>query len=390
MKMKGNRFEGTIEKIGESSWRMRVTVGYNEKGNPIRYSKVTHSKNSRQREKELRKFIEEVEADNYQKNTPMTFKDFTEHEYFPKYAKANLSLKTSNEYRKHLEKRIYPLLGGTKLEKITTLKIVNIIADLSKPGAGKDGKDLSASSVRNIYYAMSSVFNAAVKWKILKKNPADGVDLPKVKKRNKAVYTPEQVDELNRVLADEPLRWQIMVSIALVTGCREAELAALEVKHFNASESELDFQQTIIIDRVNGGQGLVLRESTKNDETGSVTIPVWLSAMIEGYISTDVISGSGDWKGHTFLFSDINGKPIRPDSIYQRWIRFLERNHLPRIRFHDLRHTSATLLLNSGHNIKVIQERLRHKSSVTTANIYAHVLKDKHVEAANEFKNPFS
>ncbi|EAG2221683.1 site-specific integrase, partial [Listeria monocytogenes] len=97
----------------------------------------------------------------------------------------------------------------------------------------------------------------------------------------------------------------------------------------------------------------------------------------------------GKWSNHKFLFADMEGKPIRPDSIYQRWRRFLERHNLPVIRFHDLRHTSATLLLNKGRDIKIIQERLRHKSSVTTSNIYAHVLKDTHKDAASDFENPF-
>ncbi|MBC1789546.1 tyrosine-type recombinase/integrase [Listeria seeligeri] len=92
----------------------------------------------------------------------------------------------------------------------------------------------------------------------------------------------------------------------------------------------------------------------------------------------------------SFLFADSNGKPFRPDSYYQRWKRLIDRHGLPSIHFHYLRHTSATLLLNSGLDIKVIQERLRHKSFNTTADIYSHVLKEKQQEAANTFKNPFT
>ncbi|UOQ47253.1 tyrosine-type recombinase/integrase [Gracilibacillus caseinilyticus] len=87
------------------------------------------------------------------------------------------------------------------------------------------------------------------------------------------------------------------------------------------------------------------------------------------------------WKNHLFLFSDEFGQPLRPDSISQWWIRFTETDKykeakLKRIRFHDLRHTSATLLIDKGVHAKVIQERFGHSKISNTMDVYGHILQD--------------
>lgn len=95
------------------------------------------------------------------------------------------------------------------------------------------------------------------------------------------------------------------------------------------------------------------------------------------------------WPGHLFLFSDAYGQPFRPDSISQRWIRFTKRTELKKIRFHDLRHTSATLLISQGVHAKIIQERLGHSKIGTTMDTYGHVLQEAEQSAATHFETLF-
>ncbi|MBC1921947.1 site-specific integrase [Listeria grayi] len=380
------RYFGSIEKL-KTGWRLRVTVGYNENGRPIRRSKTTKTKNAKEREKELNRFIDELEKNGYEAPSKLTFKEFVENEWLPKHAQRYLAYKTYNEYHSQIKRRLYPIIGGVQLDKISTIQIVNLIDTLQKSDSNLvTGEILSARTIRNIYFALSSVLETAVEWKVLATNPAKGVKLPKIKKRPPTIYTPEDIAQLDKALAKEPIQMQAMIYIALITGCREAELAALEWKHIDFVENEITFEQTAIMVV---GEGVRIKPGTKNGETGKVDIPTWLSALLESYKPLS-LPGTGEWTGHHFLFADPTGKPFRPDSYYQRWKRLTERHGLPSIRFHDLRHTSATLLLNNGLDIKVIQERLRHKSFNTTADIYSHVLKEKQQEAANTFKNPFS
>src|SRR5699024_9800941 len=88
---------------------------------------------------------------------------------------------------------------------------------------------------------------------------------------------------------------------------------------------------------------------------------------------------------HKFIFCHLDGKPYRVDSFYQRWVRFLKRHGLRFVRYHDIRHSSATWLIKEGVNPKTIQERLGHKEMSTTMNIYAHVLKEVDQEASMKF-----
>lgn len=390
---KKQRYFGSIEKL-KTGWRMSVTVGYNEKGNPIRVRRMTKTKSAAQREKELMAFIDELEKNGYEAPQKLTLKEFVENEWLPKFALKNLSYDTRHDYHEHLKRRIYPVLGGTQLAKITTLQIVHLIDDLQKEGKRLEDKDnkrgiknkpLSSHSIRNIYYALNSVLNVAKQWKVIMTNPAKDVNLPKRKKRPHTIYQGEGLDKMYEGLMQEPLQMQVMINITLVTGCREAELVALEEKHIKVDENRIRFEQTII-DVV--GEGVRVASGTKNSVEAYVDIPQWLTDLIVKYLQ-DIEPGTGKWEGHKFLFADTEGRPKRPDSIYQRWTRFTKRYKLPHIRFHDLRHTSATLLIAQGEHIKVVQERLRHKSMVTTADTYAHVLQETHRKAADSFKKPF-
>ncbi|WP_409347058.1 site-specific integrase [Paenibacillus sp. MBLB4367] len=98
------------------------------------------------------------------------------------------------------------------------------------------------------------------------------------------------------------------------------------------------------------------------------------------------------WEGgeYFFLFTAWNGKPISPFSVNNYWGRFIKRNNLKYIRFHDLRHTSATLLLNQGVHAKIISSRLGHADITTTLNIYAHALQEADQAAADQFDSLFS
>ncbi|HBJ8545850.1 site-specific integrase [Listeria monocytogenes] len=393
MAQKKQRYFGTIEKL-KTGWRMRVTVGYAANGTPTRIPRFTSTKNAAEREKELMRFIDELQKNGYVAPQNLVLREFVENEWLPKYASSQLSYDTMHDYHEHLKRRIYPVLGGVQISKITTLQIVNLIDGLQKSGKrledksnnrGIKEKPLSAHSIRNIYYALNSVLSVALKWQVISSNPAKGVSLPSRKKRVPTIYQGDTLERMYEVLKKEPLQMQIMIYIAVVAGCREAELVALEAKHIDFKENRILFEQTIV-DVV--GEGVTVVLDTKNSVEGWVDIPQWLTDLITEYL-TLTEPGTGEWAGYHFLFADETGKPKRPDSVYQRWVRFTKRYNLPHIRFHDLRHTSASLLISKGEPIKVVQERLRHKSMITTADTYAHILQETHRKAADSFEKPF-
>ncbi|AQY50469.1 hypothetical protein PWEIH_00435 [Listeria weihenstephanensis FSL R9-0317] len=391
---KKQRYFGNIEKL-KTGWRLSVTVGYNENGNPTRVRRMTKTKSAVQREKELMAFIDELENGDYVPPATMTFKQFIENEYIPKQATQQQGIKTREIRNSHFQNHIFPRIGHVQLSKLSTLQMVTFLHDIQQEDVRADEDDkrpLSTSTVCDIFKMVRTALETAKTWGVIKSNPCTGVRLPSERAKAPSYYTPEEIDFIYSKLAKEPLDLQVMICIAICTGCREGELVALERKHLLKDRLAIKFENNIIAPTKLGVQ---LKESTKNEMTGSVSIPKWLLDMITVYLSDyddvrDAIQIEEKWASHEFLFyNHFNGKPLRPDSVYQRWIRFLARYKIRHLKFHALRHTSATLLIKENVHLKVIQQRLRHKKHATTADIYSHVLEESDDNAASTFKKPF-
>lgn len=191
-------------------------------------------------------------------------------------------------------------------------------------------------------------------------------------------------------LEEKPFHWRILILLALSTGAREGEIAALEWKHIDFEKRTVYIEQSLteVV-----GEGVKLK-STKNERSRYVSLPTPLLTMlkklkVQRTHEKLLVGDMKEWPDHFFIFANEFGKPIRPDSISQWWRRFTTKHNLRHIRFHELRHTSATLLINEGVHAKVISERLGHADISTTMNIYGHVLNEADQAAATHFDTFF-
>ncbi|EAC5149939.1 site-specific integrase [Listeria monocytogenes] len=378
---KKSRLVGTIEQRGPSSWRMRVTVGYDEAGNPVREQRNTRTKRAEDREKELSAFITELESGDYVDTKSIIFRDFTK-EFMAKQVEKELQITTQELYSSIIEFHILPYFGHKKIDEISTMQVINFLDKMEKSGS-------SAHVRRNVLSTLRSIFTRAVKWRVIKNNPCDGVSPPKRPKKVQKVFDEAGIALLFEKLKNEPLKWRVLVSIAVMTGAREGEVAGLEWKHVDLDKQTILFEQTIVEKK---GVGVVVRPGIKNGEFKLLSIPNSLTSLLVEYKKVrekekEAAQDEWTWPDHFFLFTNVNGKPIRTDSIYQRWVKFLEKNGLERIRFHDIRHTSASLLIARGVHAKIIQERLGHADIGTTMNIYSHVFREADQSATSHFDN---
>ncbi|EBF5744217.1 site-specific integrase [Listeria monocytogenes] len=377
--VKKNRLVGTIEKRSPFSWRLRVTVDYDEAGNPIRKQRTTRTKRAEDREKELMAFINELESGDYLDIKSVLFQDFVK-EYMINHVEKNLQITSQELYTNIINVHILPSFARKKLGDISTMQVLRFFDDMEKTGK-------SVYVRRNTLSTLRSIFTQAVKWKVIKHNPCDGVSPPRRPKKVQKVYDEAGVSKLFKKLKTERLDWQVLVSIAVMTGAREGEIAGLEWKHIDLDKQTILFEQTIVEEK---GVGVTVRSGLKGGKDKLVSIPDSLAALLAEYkeVRENEKSAAQEewtWSEHFFLFTNVNGKPIRTDSIYQRWIKFLEKNGLERIRFHDIRHTSASLLIAKGVHAKVIQERLGHADIGTTMNTYSHVFREADQSAADHF-----
>lgn len=183
-----------------------------------------------------------------------------------------------------------------------------------------------------------------------------------------------------------------MISLALTTGLRRGELLGLEWKYVNFENGTIDVRQSLTFVKE---LGYLVKEPKTKNSVRIVSIPPSLIPDLKALkieSSKDRMKSEELWEGgdRFFVFSSWNGKPLYPSSVKTWWSRFTKRHNLKYIRFHDLRHTSVTLLINKGVHAKIISERLGHANILTTMNIYGHALRSADLEAAKHFDSLFS
>lgn len=393
--------KGSIEKRGENSWRLRVDLGYNPDGSRNRPSRTitvedkallkTTKKLREYLEDELAKYKQEVLSGEYIKPEKMTFKHFVENEWGPKYAsnQDNLSPLTYKTYKRHIKNHIMPEFGHMDLGDIKTLHIVTFINKLGKPGARKDkkGEILTAGTIQYIYRVLKNILSRATEWQLIKNNPMEGVKKPKVEQAEFEFYDEDEAKEVIAALYEESRRWRLLILGAMIGGCRRGELLGLEWP-------DVDFDNmTITINR-----SISLTEDSQAVETGpktksskrTIDMPEWymeeLKVHEREWKKEKLLTGD-KWLGgeRQYVFHAGIGKPYYHTYPSEWWTKFVERHGLKKVRFHDLRHSSATLLIEAGASMKAIQKRLGHSKHQTTADIYAHVTKKVSRDTAEKF-----
>ncbi|MBY0005742.1 site-specific integrase [Priestia aryabhattai] len=382
----------SIEKRGKDSYRFVVSAGFDSSGKRIRKTKTVKASNMREAKKLAAQFEVEVYSGEYIAPEKMLFKAFVE-EWRNKYAEEHLSPNTLVTYMLHLKNRIIPFFGEVKLEKIKPLHVLDFLKSLEGEGLRKDGKKgtLSTSTIEYNHRILKNIFNRAVEWQLIKKNPMENIKKPKRIQKETSVYDKVEAELLISCLKKEETMWSVMIKIAITTGLRRGELLGLEWKHIDLVKGTLQVKQALSY--VN--QKHIIREPKTKNSIRTVSLPEVLVDELKKYKSTwnkKRLKASNLWEGgqYQFLFTSWHGKPLHPSSITTWWRRFVSKHKLRYIRFHDLRHTSATLLINSGVHAKTISSRLGHADIRTTMNIYGHALQEADREATKHFDKLFA
>jgi integrase len=183
-------------------------------------------------------------------------------------------------------------------------------------------------------------------------------------------------------------RLEVVVALAASTGMRRGEILALRWADVSADMSVLHVRRTL---QPTSG-GLVFEHPKTARSRRTVALP----AFIAPYLQRQKLAQNerrelcGDWQEHGLIVDRGDGAPVNPDSLSSGWRRFLKTHGLPQIRFHDLRHAHATLMLIQGVHPKVVSERLGHASVGITLDTYSHVLPAMQSEAVEAFDRLFA
>lgn len=408
---------GTIEKRGENSWRVREWVYLGGRRYqidvPLRYPASMSQEEQLDRvTQELRKLEADVAAGQVEPPAKkLTVQEFSEI-WMKEHVLPSTSEVNASNMRHQLDKYILPELGSVRLDKLTPIMITRWLnklrqtpktvqslppdqrvrrpadphklaqavakyeADMKKREANPP--TLSARTVHHYYVTLHSMLEKAVQWDYIDRNPMEKVDTPKYRKRKMNFIDDEQAVDLLRKLADEPnLSFRCAVLLALLCGLRLGEVGAL-------CWSDVDFEAgTITIDRAlkyTAQTGSFIGETKSEAGERTIELPSGMLALLKETRDFHQLSHElmqDRWRGVGRIVCSWDGTPLHKDTPSKQWRKFADKNGFNGLRFHELRHTHATLLLAGNQDAVTVASRLGHGNASTTLRNYAHALAKK-------------
>lgn len=379
--------EGTIVKRKDGRWCGVVTVGRNyETGKLDR--KYLYGKSRTEVAKKMTKLKHKLNLGTYIEPSNMTVGEWIDK--WLEGRKPHIAYHSWRNYGVMIRNHIKPELGGIKIKDLTTRQIQNLLNYKFENGRIDGEGGLSARTVKYIYQTLYSALKQAKKERLIPYNAAEPVELPKKRDKEDAIntYNSEQIDLLLNTAKEMDGPYYSAFYLVLSTGLRMGEVLGLKWKDINLKEKTLSINRQL--QRID--EGLVFK--SPKTKTSIRMIP--LSDDIVKVLKSHKIK-QGEFKlrlGEAYNDNDLvicikNGKPKDPRNLYRKFKQAIKKAELPDIRFHDLRHTFATLALEAGVPAKVIQEILGHASISTTLDTYSHVTKEMQIDAAKKINSMF-
>jgi integrase len=405
---------------------------------------LTHRQQEKEIERQKVLFEQKIQNGTHLDGEKITFGEFVG-KWLVDYAEKQFAQKTLFESKKLLELRILPAIGHIKLAKLNPAQLLSFYNNLSENGMRLDykytiknetkdilllpevkecveartirrlmdgestnvktaerisqalnlpisklfspvdgQKGLSAKTISNYHSLISSILSSAVQWQIIFSNPCERVKPPKKQKKEARHYDDEQIISLLSLLESEPLQYKVFIFLAVFTGARLGELSALSWNDINFEERTLKIAKSLQYLPEIG----VFEKSPKTESSNRL---IYLSDSITELLKThkksqllERIKCGDKWQDFNKVFTKWNGVPVLPNTISGWFHKFITKNKLPYLAFHQLRHTNASLLIADGLDVVTLSKRLGHSQTSTTVNIYSHALQKANREASNK------
>lgn len=413
---------GYLERRGKNSWRIRVWIKVGDRacfvGDTLRFPPTMPEDEQRQQAQEALDDLEaDVQAGNINATKPdMTFREFAEL-YTNQHLRPNTSPNNVKTILNMLNLRILPQLGDVPLRQLTPIRITRFFtylktapkalqslppdqrvrrpadqqklaeevaayqAQMKKLETHPD--TLSARSVHGYYVTLRSILEKAVQWDYLPKNPMDKVDEPKYRKRKLKFLTDEQaVDLLRKLSQEENMSFRCAVLLALLCGLRLGEVGALTFGDVNFDQGYIDIANAL---KYTPETGNYIGETKSESGERLVDLPPGMVALLaetQKYHNYAREMLGSRWHGTGRIVCAWDGTPLSHDTPSRQWRKFADRNGFTGVRFHDLRHTHATILFANNIDAVAIASRLGHADASTSLKYYAHALRRRDRDSA--------
>lgn len=334
---------GSVSKRGKS-WYAVYRVGGKQK-----WEKAGSSKRSA--EALIARRMDEINRGGFREVKRIRFKEFASL-WMRDYAAVAVKPSTLATYAAVIELHLSPYFGESWLHQIDPIDVQRFVSEKIRD------EKLAPKTALNFLVLLREIFKHGALWGYCRTNPTEQVQRPRVIQQEMDVLSTK---ELQRFLENVTPKYYSLFLVAVLTGVRRGELLALKWGDVDWNSSQICVRRSLY-------KGTFVTPKTKYSNRRIVMTPLLQRKLLQHRLSSQ--SSDSD-----IMFTNNSGLPLDPDNLIKReFYPALERAGLRRIRFHDLRHTYASLLIAQGENIKFIQSQLGHASATTTLDRYGHLM----------------
>lgn len=359
-------------------WEGMVTVGTDQNGRLKRRTVTARTKTELLGK--MKEIFSAVEHGTYAEVNKLTVLQWL-NEWFEVYEKRKVKQYTANSYKTIINKHIAPEIGTIKLQKLRNSdlqRFYNALAD----------KGLSGKTIKNIDAVLSKALNDAVKHGVIGANPRSlNVELPKIKQHEVTPLTDAEIPVFISAIDEEPYR--NIYALALFCGLRKGECLGLSWNNVDIKNRRITVSQQLQRNMESGEY--FVEKSTKSNKTRTIQMPPlavdYLKAEKRKQDLNRMKAGELWSNPEGLVFTDEIGRRVSFPTLNGQFKRMVQRMGRPDLRFHDLRHSAATVALAAGADIKSVQQLLGHSTASTTLNIYSHVTEKMKEDTASRIQN---
>lgn len=379
---------GTVQKVDRKNghaWQARVDLPRGPDDERRQKSRTFDTK--REAEQWLASLNHEIGQGGYVEPADMPFRHFAA-DFLNDYAANNVKPTTYDRYEYSIEKHFNPSFGDTSLGDITPLTLQRFYTEKLESGRLRGEGGLSPTTVNQFHKVLHKIFATARKWGLVNHNPVKAADPPQPEDTEMEFFDPDQAREFIEACEDAD-HYGTLLKFAVLTGLRRGEILGLRWRDLDLQNQVASIRQTYVR-RPSGEVSFQSPKSSDGERTVALTHRVVHALQKHKQKQDDRREELGEaWQGHDhdLVFTNQVGGPVDPSNLRRVYHRLLEDQDLPRIRFHDLRHTHATLMLRNGEHPKIVSERLGHSRVQITLDTYSHVLPNLQDEAAQDLED---
>jgi integrase len=374
MAKRGNGEGSIYYRNSDKKWVGSVTLGKGKR-------KVIYGKTRKEVQEKLKIVLHDQQQGTLVTAQPQTVAQFLT-DWLENTHRRHLRPRTYERYREAVYLHIVPNLGHVQLQKLTARQVQAFYTRKADEG-------LAPATIIYYHSVLHNALDTAVKWGLVFRNVCDLVAPPRKERFEIQPLTLAQMQHLLATVSGH--KWEALFTLAMATGMRRGELLGLKWQDVNFEAGQLQVRR--VLSRVPSHMPervhvyVEAEPKTQKSRRSIMIAPFALEALKRHRKSQleDKLKAGEFWQEHEYVFCTLQGRHLNPNHVVEEFKKLLTRAGLPDIRFHDLRHSAATLLLSLGIHPKVVQELLGHTQISMTMDVYSHVLPGMQLDAMRQF-----